>query len=235
MPAIEYLNSNSNSNSSSPSVDVTLLSIEAGDLLIASVGVMFFTSPLLTSSVSDTAGNTWKRMARTVTGPPAGSNYLSLETWVAIPAVSGDADVIAAATGGGIQINAISMAQFKIPSTLALFSQGGFFENVGDTPRNAYGPTISLPGPGLLWSACTIENNHTVLADGFIELFDQTATGFFLSTAYAIEPQPTVNRHGYNMTVNNTEFIATLTAFRDTADSFADDYPTALAGRGAGR
>ena len=235
MPSIEFVNSNGDANSLSGSISTTLFGVEPGHLLIASYSPLFFTSPILTSLVSDDTGNTWRRMARTATGPPAAGNYYSVETWVALSAVGGDTTVTAQATGGGTQVNTLTVAEFKIPSTLALFAQGGFFEVVGNTPRDGYGPVISLPGPGLLWSASGIENNRTELADGFIECQFQIGSGVNLSCAYAIEPQPSVNRHGYNFTVNNTDFIATLTAFRDTADSFADDYPVLIGGRGANR
>lgn len=230
----ELINSNGDANSLSASVSTLLLGVEPGHMLIASYGTLFFTSPLLTSLVSDDTGNTWQRLARTRSASVA-DNSVAMETWVCLSAIGGDTTVTATATGGGIQVNTLTVAQFVIPSTLALFGQAGFYEQVGDTPRNAYGPTIVVPTNGMLWSACGIENNHGLLEDGFIELQLQTGSGLALRCAYAFEPQPSINRHGYNFTVNNTDFTATLTAFRNTADSFSDDYPTLVAGRGAGR
>jgi len=204
MPEIEHFQDNGDVSLAAANVAVLLSGVEAGHMLIASY-VTYFTR---------------------ATGP----NFAAIETWVAFNAAAGNTTITAAAAGGGVQANAINIAEFIVPSNLVLFNQAGFYELVNGTPRNAYGPVISLPSNGLLWSAAQIENAATPLEDGFTELQFQTTTGISLRTAYAIGPQPGINRHGYSLSISDTDFVPTLTGLIIPEVGLR---PKQIAGRGA--
>ena len=234
MPSISFVQQtgvNGNSAVSPYALACPSITVTAGSLLCLTVVSAYNNLGFRDLTVSDSKGNTWVPFTRY--SNPGNSNG-GVTCFCAFNAAAG-ATVVTSTTGwdgGGFAYQLLTLAEFIVPPTLIVHAYDAtnvpFLPGVGG---DINGPTQSLPGPGLMWSGCCIENNHTYLTpSAFTDLTEQSAGVAFNCSGYAINPQGAVSKRFNTVTAGSDNSLA-LISFLDSAGFAARPKP--IGGRGA--